>query len=158
MEDVQNSFDATQPRLCGRLSNVDGYIMPIIFPSVILCGWVVLWSWNIKTLSIRPPLWILLSMLMSNFGELLYYASNQNTDFQCARKEKNTVQRSIKKWFLSAIILWGEVISKEDKNIENEVEFQIAEWLSNSGNPQQQRNHQAFTWQARKAYMQGIDK
>ena len=71
MEDVQNSFNATQPSLCGRLSNVEGYIMPIIFPSIIFCGWVVFWSWNIRTLSIRPPLWILLSMLMSNFGELL---------------------------------------------------------------------------------------
>ena len=71
MEDVQNSFNATHPSLCGRLSNVEGYIMSIIFPSVIFCGWVVFWSWNIRTLSIRLPLWILLSMLMSNFGELL---------------------------------------------------------------------------------------
>ena len=68
-------------------------------------------------LSTRSLLGILLSMLKGNFGESLCYASNQNTDFQCSWREKDMVLWSTKNDFCVLFILWGEVTSKEDRQM-----------------------------------------
>ena len=54
----------------------------------------------------------------------------------CLKREEHGSMKHKKSDFCVLFILWGEVISKEDRKTTNEVELQIVEWFSNFGNPQ----------------------
>ena len=57
-------------------------------------------------LSTKPPLWILLSMPTGSFGESSRCTSNQNANFQNARREKDMDLMKHEIWFLCAFVFY----------------------------------------------------